>query len=242
MNTPNSNPTCAESGGIAIQPGSRPALNPPVTLKDADRIYELGHRTFVGGDGKYWDHIGQLQYDYLLSAGLKPEHVFLDVACGSLRAGRHFIKYLQTGHYIGVDKEVDLLILGVAAELGLEVFKAKRPQFVVTDTFDLRHISQCPDFVMAQSLLTHLTGADIFHCLEAVRSVADGKTTFYATFFEKEAVTRASNPGKSDSLACFYYTRDFMRTLAEAAGWQMEYIGDWGHPRNQKLIQLKPAL
>lgn len=56
----------------------------------------LGHRSYVGG---CWDEIGKLQFDFMLKEGLKPEHYFLDVACGSLRAGLHFIPYLEVGHY-----------------------------------------------------------------------------------------------------------------------------------------------
>src|ERR1700678_1283527 len=44
----------------------------------------LGHREYVGG---LWEVIGKLQFDFLISRGLKPEHVFLDIACGPLRGG-----------------------------------------------------------------------------------------------------------------------------------------------------------
>ena len=53
---------------------------------DALGVRRLGHRAFVGGDGDLWDRIGRLQFDFLVSQGLRPEHVLLDFACGSLRA------------------------------------------------------------------------------------------------------------------------------------------------------------
>lgn len=47
-------------------------------------MYLLGHREYVGG---MWDEIGKLQFNFLLSRGLRPEHVFLDIACGPLGGG-----------------------------------------------------------------------------------------------------------------------------------------------------------
>jgi hypothetical protein len=47
-------------------------------------LYLLGHREYVGG---LWEAMGKLQFDFLISRGLKPEHVFLDIACGPLRGG-----------------------------------------------------------------------------------------------------------------------------------------------------------
>jgi SAM-dependent methyltransferase len=225
----------------ASTPGASQTMDAAGIPNDADRIHAMGHRDFVGGNGPYWEALGQLQYDYLLAAGLKPHHVFLDIACGSLRGGRHFIRYLEPGRYLGVDKEIDLLILGVAAELGVAEFKAKRPQFIVTDTFDFRRITACPDFALAQSLFTHLTAADIYRCLASLRTIAGAQTVFYATFFETAPGAPAGNPRHSDSLGYFHYTQDFLRVLADTAGWQMHYLGDWSHPRNQKLLKFTPA-
>jgi hypothetical protein len=64
------------------------------------------HRGYVGGK---WDEIGKLQSDFMVARGLAPEHVFLDVACGSLRGGVQFIKYLDPGNYVGVEKEHTLV-------------------------------------------------------------------------------------------------------------------------------------
>lgn len=47
-------------------------------------VWMVGHRNYVGG---LWDEIGLLQFEFLKSRGLKPHHVLVDIACGSLRAG-----------------------------------------------------------------------------------------------------------------------------------------------------------
>ena len=64
------------------------------------------HREEVGG---LWDKIGKLQFDFLKKMGLRSEHYFLDVGCGSLRGGIHFINYLEPSRYFGIDKNNELL-------------------------------------------------------------------------------------------------------------------------------------
>jgi D-alanyl-lipoteichoic acid acyltransferase DltB (MBOAT superfamily) len=57
---------------------------------------QKAHRDKVGG---LWDVMGKLQFDFLKANGLMPEHSFLDIACGSFRAGRFLIDYLECGNY-----------------------------------------------------------------------------------------------------------------------------------------------
>ena len=81
----------------AVQ-GRRNRRQSTATKHGPEGIKEMGHRQYVGG---CWDEIGRLQFDYLVSQGLRPNHYLLDIACGSLRAGIHFIPYLEPGHYLG---------------------------------------------------------------------------------------------------------------------------------------------
>lgn len=53
--------------------------------------------------GGHWEALGKLQFDYLVANGLKPGHRLLDIGCGTLRGGRHFIRYLAPGGYTGID-------------------------------------------------------------------------------------------------------------------------------------------
>lgn len=202
---------------------------------DRERIAQLGHRAFVGGDGSYWEEIANLQFDLLVAEGLKPDHVLLDVACGALRAGRKIIAYLEPGNYQGLDKEIDLIILGVALELGIDQFNQKRPEFVITESFDFSKFSRPPDYALAQSLFTHLTIEDIRTCMDKLRQHVSGQTKFFATFFEADQAVK--NFDESDALDCFFYTQAQMHDLAKETGWHMTYIGDWNHPRGQKLLR-----
>ena len=203
---------------------------------DIDRIKLMGHRAFVGGDGDYWDKIGLLQLNFLKSEGLKKNDTLIDIACGSLRAGRLFIDYLNEGKYLGLEKEISLLLYGVSEELGIDKYRDKKPEFVVSGDFEFNKFHGQPNYAIAQSLFTHLTDVDISRCLKLFRKFIKNDVNFYVTFFEVSMPTK--NQSYSDSLDSFFYTKKQMQELANDAGWKMHYIGDWGHPRDQKIIKL----
>ena len=65
-------------------------------MKDNDYNFTLSpeelktfdHRRDVGGK---WNEIGDLQISFMKSQGLESCMKFLDIGCGCLRGGRHFI-------------------------------------------------------------------------------------------------------------------------------------------------------
>src|SRR4051812_34947169 len=71
-------------------------------------------RASVGGR---WDAMGELQKNFLLAQGLQPDHDFLDVGCGALRAGIQLMPHLEPGRYCGMDASADIL---AAARVELE--------------------------------------------------------------------------------------------------------------------------
>jgi hypothetical protein len=194
-------------------------------------IRDLGHRKYVGG---MWDEIGRLQFDFLVQQGLRPSHCLLDIACGSLRGGVHFIDYLQVGNYLGIDKERRLIELGIEQEIGRAKYDEKKPEFVVSDRFEFEKFSRKPQFSIAQSLFTHLNKRDIHLCLKNLRQSVEQDHVFFATFFEAASL---NNPETSHSHAAFRYSRDAMEEIGEQAGWKATYIGCWQHPRNQMMMK-----
>jgi SAM-dependent methyltransferase len=197
-------------------------------------IDEVGHRTWVGG---LWDEMGRLQFDFLVAHGLKPHHVFLDIACGALRAGRFLIPYLEPGNYLGLDRHQALIDKGLTVEIDPAIVREKRPEFVVSSTFEFDKFSKKPDFCIAQSLFSHLAPKDIDPCLTNLGRFAKPGTTFYATFAETRW-TCFNSLRSSHSLAMFYYTRKEMLAFGKAP-WTASYIGDWNHPRGQKMVEYR---
>jgi hypothetical protein len=196
-----------------------------------ERLQKLGHRGYVGG---LWEEIGRLQFEMMVRYGLRPHHCFLDIACGSLRGGIHFINYLDVGNYLGIDREESAIRSGIEKELGQVVFEEKKPEFVVSATFEFDRFSKKPDYSLAQSLFTHLTAEEIQLCLRRLSQYRAPDHRLFATFFEGDS---GQNPPTADYLANFGYSREEMRAFGERCGWKATYIGEWGHPRNQMLMK-----
>lgn len=198
-------------------------------------IHRVGHRKFVGGNDEFWDLIRDLQFRFLVDRGLAPSDMFIDVGCGPLRGGVTCIRYLEPGHYLGIDKYVELVIYGVVVELDANAYREKQPRFVISDSFEFKKFGEKPTFGIAQSLFTHLAAHDVVSCLSNLRTVAAPRCRLFATFFEvAEPVT---NPAVSHSHGRFSYTRSQMEEFGTSTGWKPHYIGEWNHPRRQKIIE-----
>jgi hypothetical protein len=110
-----------------------------------------GPRGFVGG---LWHEMGELQFKFLVDHGLRPEHVLVDIACGSLRAGVRLIPYLNQGNYLGIEIDGSLVEHGKKNEVGPTMCALKRPEFVISVSFEFEKFSKRADFAIAQSLFT----------------------------------------------------------------------------------------
>lgn len=199
------------------------------------------YRKEVGNPTK-WEKLGKLQLDYFISQGLLPHHFVLDVGCGPLRGGGHFIRYLNRRHYFGIDNNKELLEAGRDVEVPLLGLTHKEPVLRVVRKFDLTWLGEGArfDYAMAQSLFTHLTPKQIGVCLRKVgyRLAPEGK--FYATFNPAEDGKSKKGPKhpKRDELDWTYYPASMFEELADNAIMKCQYIGDWGHDLNSKNEQM----
>jgi SAM-dependent methyltransferase len=201
------------------------------------------HRRMIRHNVEYWEYLGQLQFDYLVERGLEPGHHLLDVGCGPLRAGVYFIRYLDRGHYAGVDIRPELLEAGRVVELPRHGLVDKEPQLLASDRFEFGKLGKTFDFAIAQSVFTHLPLNSIIRCLVEMSRVLNPGGRFYATIHE--------NPGGKLNLddiqqteACvshydrdfFHYDVDALRWACEGTGLSLEYEGEWGHPNKSKML------
>jgi SAM-dependent methyltransferase len=206
------------------------------------------HRDAVGG---LWNEMGELQFAFMKQQGLRPEHYLLDVGCGSLRGGVRFVDYLEPGRYFGLDISQELLDAGMA-ELEKRDLQRKRPQLRCSDSFEVDAFNQQFDFALAQSLFTHLSLNKIMVCLHEVAGVLRPGGRLYATFFENPEGTRhLGQPRRQAQISTkkgtrwittfpnedpYHYGLDAFEWLCESIPLDVEYVGDWGHPRNQKMV------
>lgn len=204
----------------------------------------LDHRAAVGGD---WEEIGPLQLQFLQGQGLKPNHTFLDIGCGSLRGGIHFIGYLAPGHYFGLDISQQLIDAGrrEVAAAGLDTRDA---HLVVDDSFSFERLGTGFDFALAQSVFTHLPLNSIHRCLVKVSEVLRPGGRLYATFFEQEGDVHDLSPrtwptehGRPVTTwpdrDPFHYRPEVIDRLCDGIPLEFKYLGEWGHPRCQRMLE-----
>jgi SAM-dependent methyltransferase len=200
------------------------------------------YKAAVGG---MWEKMGTLQFDFLQAQGLTPGHCFLDVGCGSLRGGLHFVRYLDRGHYFGIDASADLLEAG-RVELKRAGLEQKCPILVTMADFDLSLLHRTFDYALAQSVFTHLPLNSIMRCLANMEGALVEGGRFYATFFEnpggKLGLIPAIHHCEDCTLTTFYdrdpYHYDFgtFEFICQGTKLKAEQIGEWGHPRDQRMM------
>ncbi len=207
----------------------------------SEEIDAGAHRTFIGGS---WDTHGKHQLDYLTARGLLPHHKVVDIGCGPFRAGRHFIDYLEPGHYFGVDANHSLISTGYDLELSDEQ-RLRQPvaNLRANDRFDVDFGVRF-DYAVAQSVFTHVSLNHIRLCLFRLSKVMRPGGSFYATLFQRPTTTPVDYivPSKKDKpffteKNVFWYYRDDLEWAAANLPWEYHFIGEWGHPGKQKMAQ-----
>jgi SAM-dependent methyltransferase len=199
----------------------------------------VDHRSQVGGR---WDEIGRLQFDFIVSQGLSSRDALLDVGCGSLRGGIHFVKYLERGGYYGLDINERLLGAG-REELARAGLDPENATLICDDAFRFSRFGRTFRWALAQSVFTHLPLNTIVRCLSEIEPVLEPGGRFYATFFENTGRRLSSSDiEEPDGFVAhldsdpFFYDPDVFRWCVEGSTLHCELIGDWHHPRNQKML------
>ena len=197
------------------------------------------HRDFVGG---LWEEVGALQFEYLKGRGLQPSHRLLDLGCGALRGGLHFIRYLDAGNYYGMDVNASLIEAG-KRELEEAKLADRKPQLLVAEGFELGPFATTFDYAIAVSVFTHLPMNHIIQCLVNVQPVLRPGARLLASYFEAPTKAYLAPLTHPPAGIVTYYSRDSyhyafeeMQWMADTAQLNVERIGDWGHPRGQTML------
>jgi SAM-dependent methyltransferase len=195
-----------------------------------DQRVEADPHAAIGG---MWEEIGNLQFGYLVNHGLRSEHRLLDLGCGTLRGGRHFIRYLDAAHYSGID--ISEKALAYARELVVEEgLSDKRPHLVLNESkiLDFAQFDDSFDVILAQSVFTHLPVEVIEHCFCHVGKIMHDESRFFFTFWESPVATRTG-------LKEFSYPVTFFEALAERHSFVIRLGDDYLHPRGQRMAVLQ---
>jgi SAM-dependent methyltransferase len=188
-----------------------------------------------------------MQLEYLRSEGLRPEHAMLDVGCGTLRGGIHFVRYLDDGNYYGMDINPEMLE-GGRRELELAGLAGRTATLRATDTF-AADFDRPFDFALALSVFTHVPLNSVQLCLMNLSEQLAPGGRFYATFFRcpdgkkrREPIQQPAAEGfSSPKTFCdrnnFHYSFSDLEFAARSLPLLVEDVGDWGHPRGQQMAR-----
>lgn len=195
---------------------------PVAALKPGDPEY----RAYVGPPEQY-DFMGATQFRLLCALGLRARHALLDFGCGSLRAGRLLIPYLDPGNYFGIEPNRWLIDEAIERQVGRDLIRIKRPSFDGNDAFDVGVFGRRFDFIVAQSIFSHCGPDLVAKALAGMRGALGPGGLVAATFVAGDR--DEERPGWFYP-ECVAYTPRRVRTFADAAGLCTVAI-PWFHPR-----------
>ena len=199
-----------------------------------DRRIELtGYRAAIGG-GDNWESHGDLQRDFLISAGLLPSHRFLEIGCGTGRLARKLVPYLDVENYTGVD--ISEGALANARRLALaEGWYVREPAFVHgTVPHD-----QTFDYVWAFSVFIHLPADVTTDVMRAVAGAMHEGSAFYFSYVPEAADYRSG-------VKQFRKTLKTYKRCAAAAGLTFHEVERWikraGHRQDRSTGSQRVAV
>jgi hypothetical protein len=122
--------------------------------------------------------------------------------------------------------------------------KVPSSNLLCTESFEFEEFGRSFDFALAQSLFTHLPLNTIRLCLAKLSPNMPRGGKFFATFFERPEYLSESEPlhharGSTTTYAWrdpYHYRPRELVWLAESLPWRLSYIGEWNHPRDQKML------
>jgi SAM-dependent methyltransferase len=223
----------------------RAALERPrlVAVPEAAPPAGLGHR---GDLAEGWDEAGQMQLDYLIGAGLRPEHRLLDLGCGPLRGGVKLIPYLAPSHYFGIDSHKPALNAGHEIELARLELQERCPRANLYCSGQFKHERLEPgtiDVGLCVSVMRELPLNFLRVCLENAAGYFKPGAVLHFSYLELAAAKPFAQPytnmARYKSFGVkppyHYYRRD-IEAAATGTGWRPIYMGSWGHPEGESMM------
>jgi len=187
-----------------------------------------------------WDLMGNLQFDLLMSQGLKPSDKFLDVGCGPLRAGVKIIPYLDAGNYVGFEANRDLLTLA-EEEIHANGLEEKMPRLYHSGVFEFEAAGEMFDVILAQSLFPHLDLNKVIYCCVKAAQVLKPEGSFFFTFFNNpqgianlEAIEQKEGIVTFPVLDPYHIPEAFLSFVARKLNFDFEIV-PYDHPHGQVM-------
>jgi SAM-dependent methyltransferase len=191
-----------------------------------------GHYTAFVGPPQQYDFMGATQFRLLCALGLRGHHRVLDFGCGSLRAGRLLIPYLEPERYFGIEPNAWLVEDAIANQIGRDMVRLKRPSFSNSDAFDAGVFSTRFDFIVAQSIFSHAGPQLVKHALSSFAAALEPDGICAVTFVVRE---EQDAPEGWHYPHCIAYSPAGISALVDEAGLVHLPI-PWFHPRQSWFL------
>jgi SAM-dependent methyltransferase len=147
------------------------------------RAERLAETQFLGGPTWTFERVGRHGLEVLLEEGLTPGSRVLDVGCGALRLGYWLMRLLDPGHYFGIEPNQEMLNLGLHELVEPDVVERADAHFSANDDFDFSVFGETFDFVVARSIWTHASRAQISAMLASFAATASPKGVFLVSYY-----------------------------------------------------------
>ncbi len=185
-----------------------------------------------------WKRIGHLQFQFLVQQRLKPEHSLLDIGCGTLRGGIHFIKYLNPGNYTGIDISPEAI--KIAQQLIIkEDLGDRKPRLLITADSQFKEFSgETFDFLFAYSVFCHLPPEEIEEIFQNIGKIMGSESTFFFTF--KPAKKFKMDKGKGIKFN-FRYPLSYFEELAMKYGFNIRLLeppSAYNYPEKKRVAKI----
>jgi len=133
-------------------------------------VESQAYKDELGGGRSMWNSRGEFQLYFLQKMGLLPDHDFLDIGCGPIRAGEYIIDYLNQNKYTGIDREYRYIYVSESIVKQSEKLKSKSPIFQNINSFklDTNFFSKKFDFMFAFAVFKTTKAEEIFDLIQTL--------------------------------------------------------------------------
>lgn len=203
-----------------------------------ERVKQSSEESRWNPKSSRWDKIGNIQFQFLIQQGMKPEHSMLDIGCGTLRGGIRFIEYLAPGNYTGIDISPEAIKYArrLVDEEGLS---DRNPRLLVTTNSQFKEFEgERFDFLLAYSVFFHLPPEEIEECLQNIGNVMGRESVFFYTFKPSDKLRAA---GWKKRKYNFRYPFSYLHKLAEKYGLNAELLeppSAYNYPRQKRMVKV----
>jgi len=195
------------------------------------------HREIVGGR---WEETGEAQMAALVDAGLRPDHVLLDIGAGSLRLGCRAVPYLEPGHYWATDASRAMLLAGHGVELE-DPDRLDPAQLIEDADFAFPGVPDTITHALCFAVFPHLPADYARRPFETLRRFPSLQKYLFTVFLAPDPATCATPYRQRDGVVThahrppYHMLESTLRAMAEETGWRLAR-DDRKLPRGQVLF------